>query len=186
MGAFNNNIQTSSNSTSANKVFYAGEAVRFDYAVTSGTGTAESPIDLTGYEIKASARAMTVTDNDLTTAVPSSNSVPITLSNDAVDGSCANSSGVAQSSLTTEASCIAVGGNVWTTNTDKVAGKFYVYFPSTILKDTGFTVGPTYSSPLYVAYTVEYTDSEETNKETRIVEADLLTFKWTGMFDITD
>ena len=88
--------------------------------------------------------------------------------------------------------CDVLGGefvpHTWAPNTVKPLGQFYIYIPKTVLKDVGFTVAPQPGSPLYIAYSVDYTESDLSNSgdaETRVIETDVIGFRWTPMFDIT-
>ena len=74
----------------------------------------------------------------------------------------------------------------WIPNPVKGVGQFSIYIPSTVLKEAGFTAAPLPGAPLYIAYSVDYTEATGTNSaETRVIETDIIGFRWTPMFDIT-
>ena len=76
---------------------------------------------------------------------------------------------------------------IWTPNNVKAEGKFYIYIPKDILNQVGFMEAPVPGSPLYIAYSVDYTESPDISDgdiETRVIETDIIGFKWTPMFDI--
>ena len=79
--------------------------------------------------------------------------------------------------------------NEWTPNAEKGEGRFNIYIPSDILRLVGFLEedAPQPGSPLYIAYSIDYTEKTGTNSaETRVIETDIIGFRWTPMFDITD
>ena len=75
----------------------------------------------------------------------------------------------------------------WDASETKTIGQFYVYIPSTILKDVGYGETPQPGSPMYIAYSIDYTESDANNvgdAETRVIETDVIGFRWTPMFSI--
>ena len=96
---------------------------------------------------------------------------------------CATSTGETQETLTNR-----TGGwtpNIWTENTQKAEGKFSIYIPSTILSDVGFSEAPQPGEPLFIAYSIDYTEGGSSgDEETRVIETDIIGFRWTPMFDI--
>ena len=62
----------------------------------------------------------------------------------------------------------------WVPNPVKGVGQFSIYIPSTVLKEAGFTAAPLPGAPLYIAYSVDYTEATGTNSaETRVIETDI-------------
>ena len=78
--------------------------------------------------------------------------------------------------------------NTWNPNAEKGEGRFNIYIPSDILRLVGFLEedAPQPGTPLYIAYSIDYTETVGTNSaETRVIETDVIGFRWTPMFDIT-
>ena len=109
-----------------------------------------------------------------------------------VAGFCNSVGNSINGTYTTQTDCVNANGtwtqNVWNPNTSKAIGKFYIYIPTDILSQVGYTEIqiPQPGEPLYIAYSVDYTEvSDGTgDTETRVIETDVIGFRWTPMFTI--
>ena len=153
----------------------------------SGTWVQNSTVDL----IPTGTADISVRDG--LCSVSSSSSASYTTENTCVErGDCTVGDVITGDLTLTQ--CITSGGTedtfvpyTWAANTTKAVGQFYVYIPSTILKDVGFTESPQPGEPKYIAYSVDYTEQDNGtgDNETRVIETDVIGFRWTPMFDIT-
>ena len=108
--------------------------------------------------------------------------------------------GPAETADTTEVECLAnkrvgnmnsvidagdwITNNTWEANGVKENGQFYVYIPSDILKLAG-SPAPKPGQPEFIAYSIDYKEpSLNGDEETRVIETDVIGFRWTPMFDI--
>ena len=73
----------------------------------------------------------------------------------------------------------------WSPNIEKAEGRFFVYIPSDILSLVNHSTGPQPGDPRYIAYSIDYTDEGTTGtEESRVIETDIIGFRWTPMFSL--
>ena len=178
---------TTDTTNTDNTLYYAGEAFRLAYDIGEGVGTRRVQTDLSGQTIEISAIRVDVTGGDISTATPSTGATAISASAVVVAAGVTNEGVITKIPTNNNLGLTTVGG-AKENNLDTSGGKFSVFIPSSLLSEVQYTSGeePVPGAPIYVAYTVSYMESGSGSQlEKRVIETDVLGFRWTPTFNIT-